>query len=147
MSRALHQELESALGAVVEDMRLAATELVTVLEAERDALAGADATALDAIGARKQSLMQQLEQLDVERLQLTQNAPFAGAVEPVWQQVVKALQTCRDLNQRNGVLVGQRLGQVRRALAVLTGRNGDTGVYGPSGELHPALQSHRLAQV
>jgi len=36
---------------------------------------------------------------------------------------------------------------VRRALAVLTGRNGDTGVYGPSGELHPALQSHRLAQV
>jgi flagella synthesis protein FlgN len=147
MSRALHQEMESALGAVVEDMRLATIQLEAVLEAERDALAGADATALDSIGERKQLLMQQLEQLDVERLQLIQNAPLASTVEPVWQQVVRTLQSCRDLNQRNGVLVGQRLGQVRRALAVLTGRNGDTGVYGPSGELHPALQSHRLAQV
>jgi flagella synthesis protein FlgN len=147
MSRALHQEMESALGAVVEDMRLATTQLEAVLEAEREALAGADATALDSIGERKQQLMQQLEQLDVERLQLIQNAPLASSVEPVWQQVVRTLQSCRDLNQRNGLLVGQRLGQVRRALAVLTGRNGDTGVYGPSGELHPALQSHRLAQV
>lgn len=147
MSRALHQEMESALGAVVEDMRLATTQLEAVLESERDALASADVTALDHIGERKQQLMQQLEQLDVERLQLSQNAPLASTVEPVWQQVVRTLQSCRDLNQRNGLLVGQRLGQVRRALSVLTGRNGDAGVYGPSGELHPALQSHRLAQV
>ena len=147
MSRALHQEMESALGAVVEDMRLATTQLEAVLESERDALASADVTALDHIGERKQQLMQQPEQLDVERLQLSQNAPLASTVEPVWQQVVRTLQSCRDLNQRNGLLVGQRLGQVRRALSVLTGRSGDAGVYGPSGELHPALQSHRLAQV
>lgn len=147
MSRALHQEMESALGAVVEDMRLATAQLATVLEVERDALAGADATVLDRIGERKQILMQQLEQLDVERAQLAHNAPMASAVEPAWQKVMQTLQACRDLNQRNGVLVTQRLGQVRRALAVLTGRHGDAGVYGPSGELHPALQSHRLAQV
>lgn len=148
MSRPLHAELESALAAVVEDMRLATAELATVLEAERDALAGADAAALDRVGERKQALMQQLEQLDAERVQLGHSAPAAAhLLEPAWQQVLGTLQICRDLNQRNGTLVGQRLGQVRRALAVLSGQSGEAGVYGPSGELHPALRPHSLAQA
>lgn len=148
MSRPLHAELESALAAVVEDMRLATAELARVLEAEREALAGADATALDCAGERKQQLMLQLEQLDAERVQLGQAAPVAAnLLEPIWQQVLGTLQTCRDLNQRNGTLVSQRLGQVRKALAVLTGQSGEAGVYGPSGELHPALRSHNLAQA
>ncbi len=148
MDRPLHAEMESALGAVVADMRLATGQLAEALEAERSALAEADAAALDLAGERKQQLMQQLEQLDAERVQLSHASPVAASqLEPVWQQVLGTLHTCRDLNQRNGILVNQRLGQVRKALAVLTGQSGEAGSYGPSGELHPALRSQNLAQA
>ena len=40
---------------------------------------------------------------------------------------------CRDLNDRNGVLVAARLKDVESRLAVLTGRNSQPGTYGPKG--------------
>jgi flagella synthesis protein FlgN len=148
MSRGVQTELGAALAAVVEDMRLAADELATVLQTEREALVGADAAALGQAGTHKQRLMLQLEQYDAERLQLSQAAPAAAALlEPEWKQVLQTLESCRQLNQRNGTLVGQRLDQVRRALAVLTGQPGDAGIYGPSGELHARLRSQQLAQA
>ena len=148
MRRPLHAELESALGAVVEDMRQASGQLADILEAERAALAAADPAGLDRAGERKQQLMQQLEQLDAERVQLSQVDPSAAyQLDSVWQQVLGTLRACRDINQRNGILVNQRLGQVRKALAVLAGQSGEAGAYGPSGELHPALRSHNLAQA
>src|SRR5690349_19466598 len=70
MSKLLHHELEAALDAVVEDLHRAATELSAALVAEREALVGADAAALDRAGTRKQALMQRLEELDAERVQM-----------------------------------------------------------------------------
>ncbi|PWK83107.1 flagella synthesis protein FlgN [Fulvimonas soli] len=141
-------ELDAALAATVEDMRLAATELAAVLEAEREALAGADVEAIDRIGARKQSLMQQLEQYDAERVQLAAATP-AGAerLRPAWRATLDALAVCRERNQQNGALAGQRLAQVRRALAVLTGEPAGDGVYGRGGELRAATRSQVLAQA
>lgn len=149
MSKPLHQELEAALSAVVEDLHRSATELGATLAAEREALVAADAPALDHAGARKQALMQQLEQLDAERVQMLKLEPSAAArVEPRWREVLELLRGCHELNQRNGSLVGQRLSQVREALAVLTGQGGDArGVYGPGGEVRTALRSHHLASA
>lgn len=148
MSRGVQSELDATLAAVVEDMRLATNELAATLETEREALIGADAAALDQIGARKHALMQQLEQYDAERLQLIQATPAAAALlEADWKQVLQSLETCRQLNLRNGTLVGQRLAQVRRALAVLTGQPGESGIYGPSGELRARLRSQQLARA
>ncbi|MEI7035917.1 flagellar protein FlgN [Fulvimonas yonginensis] len=148
MSRLQH-ELESALDAVMTDLHGAVTALGEALAAEREALVNADAAALDRAGARKQALMQQLEQLDAERLQLVKLEPAAAVrVEPRWNQVLDLLRRCHELNQRNGSLVSQRLAQVRQALAVLTGQGGDAkAVYGPGGELHTALRSHHLASA
>jgi len=149
MSRPLHHELETALGAVVEDLYQAATELGSTLASERQALVAADSGALDRAGARKQALMQQLEQLDAERVQMLKLEPAAAAqVEPRWREVLEVLRGCHELNQRNGSLVSQRLTQVREALAVLTGQGGDAkSVYGPGGELRTALRSHHLASA
>lgn len=149
MSRPLQTELHTALDAVVADLDRTATEMVATLEAERAALLGADAALLDRIGERKQQLAQQLEQLDAERVQLARLAPAADAQrDATWQRVLDTLKTCRDLNQRNGSLVNQRLVQVRQALAVLTGQGGEgNGVYGPGGELRTALRSQRLASA
>lgn len=148
MNRHVQTELDAALTAVVEDIRRAADELARVLETEREALVGADAAALDRIGAHKQQLMQQLEQYDAERVQLSQALPAAAAsLAARWQDVLQTLANCRQLNQRNGNLVAQRLEQVRRALAVLTGQPGDAELYGPSGELRVRVRSQQLAQA
>lgn len=149
MSKPLHRELETALAAVVEDLHRSVTELGATLAAEREALVGADAIALDRAGARKQALMQQLEQLDAERVQMLKLDPAAAApLEPRWREVLELLRGCHELNQRNGSLVSQRLSQVREALAVLSGQGGDAkGVYGPAGEMRTALRSHHLASA
>ncbi|MGN2254631.1 flagellar export chaperone FlgN [Frateuria sp. GZRe12] len=149
MGKLLHHELEAALDAVVEDLHRAATELSASLVAERDALVAADAAALDRAGARKQALMQRLEELDAERVQMLKLEPSAAArVEPRWRDVLEVIRGCQEMNQRNGSLVSQRLAQVREALAVLSGQGGDVrSVYGPGGEVRTALRSHHLGSV
>jgi flagella synthesis protein FlgN len=149
MGKQLHHELEAALAAVVDDLHRSVTELAAALADEREALIAADALALDRAGERKQALMQQLEQLDAERVQMLRLEPAAAArVEPRWREVLERLKACHQLNQRNGSLVSQRLTQVREALAVLSGQGGDAkGVYGPAGEMRTALRSHHLASA
>ena len=94
------------------------------------------------------SLMQQLEQLDAERQQLSREAPAAAArLDATWSQVLLALRRCQQLNQSNGRAVNQRLGQVRQALSVLTGHASETGLYGPTGGLRGSLRSQVLAQA
>lgn len=149
MSKLLHHELGAALDAVVEDLHQAATELSASLVAERDALVGADAAALDRAGARKQALMQRLEELDAERVQMLKLEPAAAErLEPRWREVLEVIRGCQEMNLRNGSLVNQRLTQVREALAVLSGQGGDVrSVYGPGGEVRTALRSHHLASA
>lgn len=148
MNPDLHVELDGALSAVLDDMQNALAELAGVLEDERAALLAGDVAALDTAGARKQTLMRSLEQLDAERVQLGRNAPqIAAALEARWQAMLPTLRSCRDMNQRNGQVVGQRLASVRRALSILTGREPDSDVYGRRGSLHTRSQSHPLAEA
>lgn len=148
MNAPLHAELERALSDVLDEMRTAVDELASVLTMEQDALRAADTESLNHAGNRKQALMLQLEQLDAERLQLAAATPDASAtLEPTWRDVLEALRTCRELNLRNGSLVGQRLGSVRRALAVLTGRPSDDGIYGRAGALQPHPHSQLLVEA
>lgn len=146
MSPPLRQEFAEALAAVQAEMRQGLEQLAQVLEAERAALDGGDIEALDRAGARKQALMQQLEQLDAERRLLAREQPQAPAgPDPDWTAIVQSLQHCHRLNQRNGGIVGQRLQLVRQALAVLTGADSDSGLYDRSGELHACARSRPLA--
>jgi flagella synthesis protein FlgN len=146
MRQPLQHELNDALASVLDEMQQRADELQSTLEAERAALDGADAEALDAAGNRKQALMQQLEQLDAERQLLQRQQPVGDAVrESRWAHVLEVLRRCHALNQRNGSLVNQRLAQLRQALAILTGHAGERELYGSSGELHGSLRSKSLA--
>jgi flagellar biosynthesis protein FlgN len=147
MSAALQVELGDALSAVLDDMQRALAELADALASERAALLAADVPAIDAAGARKQALMQALEQLDTERQQLAATAPRSAAQQARWQELLGTLRECRDLNQRNGGIVQQRLGSVRRALAILTGQDSETGIYGRSGAMHARARSNTLAEV
>ena len=146
MKTALQHELNDALASVLDEMQQVAGQLLAVLEAERDALDNASPAALDQAGTSKQAIMQQLEQLDAERIQLCREQPARqAALQPEWQRVMDALGQCHLLNQHNGRAVSQRLGQVRQALGVLTGQAGESALYGRSGELHASLRSQVLA--
>ena len=148
MSRSLQGELDGALKAVICEMQLAVDELGQVLESERSALGESDSEALNKAGSRKQALMLKLEQLDVERLQLSGQSPEEAArLEPEWNGVVQCLRSAQQLNQRNGHEVAQRLRQVRQALSILTGRTGETSVYGRAGEISVKMRSRTLAEA
>jgi flagella synthesis protein FlgN len=148
MNPSLQAELDHALTAAVEEMRVAVEQLSDALREERSAVEAGDVEALNRAGAAKHSLMLKLEQLDGERLQLSQGAPEASReLAPVWQQILQSLRACQQLNQRNGQLVGIRLQQVRKALAVLTGNDAEASVYGRAGELHMSLRSQTLAEA
>jgi flagella synthesis protein FlgN len=148
MNPNLLAELGAALRAVLDEMSATTAQLIAVLDEEREALAVADAKALNRAGEAKQMLMRRLEQLDTERLHLCKtSAEAAQQVETQWQELLKSLAVCRDRNQRNGTLVGQRLAQVRRALAVLTGDEAQAGTYGQNGALQDSHRSVQLAQA
>lgn len=147
MNATLQVEVHGALTTVLDDMQQAVAELASVLEAESHAIRGADVEALDQAGARKQGLMQQLEKLDAERVPLAQGCAADPARDAQWQQVLDSLRHCRELNQRNGSVVGQRLGHVRQALSILTGRSSDASVYGRSGALYSKPRSQTLAEA
>ena len=148
MNSALQAELDHALTATVEEMRLAVEQLADALQTERSALGTADVEALNQAGASKHALMMRLEQLDSERVQLGHSAPGAShALAPLWQQVLQSLRACQQLNQRNGYLVSIRLQQVRKALAVLTGNDTEPSVYSRGGELRTSLRSQTLAEA
>jgi len=148
MSPNLQAELGAALRAVLDEMSATTAQLIHVLDEEREALNSADARALNRAGEAKQMLMRRLEQLDVERLHLCSNSPEAAQqVDTQWRELLRSLAVCRDKNQRNGALVGQRLAQVRKALAVLTGNDAQSGTYGQSGALLDTHRSVQLAQA
>jgi len=148
MNTSLQAELDHALTAAVEEMRLAVEQLADALHDERAALETADVDGLNRAGAAKHSLMLKLEQLDGERVQLSQGAAEAAReLAPTWQQILQSLRACQMLNQRNGQLVGMRLQQVRKALAVLTGNDAEASVYGRAGELRTSLRSQTLAEA
>lgn len=136
MTTPRHEPAHEALDAVMAEIRHGLDALVQLLDAECEALNNGDITAIDHIGTRKQALVQQLEQFDVQRRQLAQVLPPpANAQSPAWQDVIRALQQCQSLNQRNGNIASRRLQLVRQALAVLTGGSAD-GLYDNSGGLH-----------
>jgi flagellar biosynthesis protein FlgN len=148
MSPNLQAELGAALRTVLDEMGATTAQLIAVLDEEREALMCADAKALNRSGEAKQMLMRRLEQLDVERLHLGSTAPEAAQqMDGTWRELLKSLATCRDKNQRNGALVGQRLTQVRRALSVLTGTDSQAGTYSQSGAVQGTHRSVPLAQA
>ncbi len=148
MNTSLQAELDQALTATVGEMRLAVEQLADALQAERSALETADVDTLNRAGADKHALMLRLEQLDVERVQLSKGAPEATReLAPMWQQILQSLRACQQLNQRNGYIVGIRLQQVRKALAVLTGNDVEPSIYGRAGELRTSLRSQSLAEA
>ncbi len=129
-----------------------AADLLGVLDEERDALAAGRVEDIDACGARKLSLLTELETLESDRAGLAAAAgivptglddAFAGAglaarAAPGWEALLAALRACHEANAVNGHITLHRRRHVERALHSLrgTGRE-NAGIYGPDGRDAP----------
>lgn len=147
MSQPLGQDFDKALAAVMGDLAVEVDALHASLIEERLALDHGDAQALDAAGRTKGNLLDRIDRLDAERRQLGDAAGVDSLADPRWAPTVERLRECRNLNETNGRIVGQRMSHVRQALAVLSGEAPGGSTYGPNGVAKVKLRSATLAQV
>ncbi|URL57632.1 flagellar protein FlgN [Luteibacter flocculans] len=147
MSGPLGSDFDTALAAVMGDLAREVDALHASLVEERMALDQADSAALEAAGRTKSDLLDRIEKLEVERRQLSDASGIDSLNDPRWAHTLDRLRECRQLNEVNGRIVGQRIGQVRQALALISGEGPAGSTYGPDGVAKVRLRSAMLAQV
>jgi len=147
MSAAHGADFDAALVAVMGDLARDIDALHACLIEERLALDATDPQALDAATRAKGELLDRIESLDVERRQLSEAASLDSLADARWVVVFERLRECRQLNETNGRIVGQRIGHVRQALALISGGSPGGSTYGRNGEAKINLRSATLAQV
>ncbi|MDY1547103.1 flagella synthesis protein FlgN [Luteibacter sahnii] len=140
-------DFDTALAAVMADLAREVDQLHAHLIDERMALDQADAATIETVGRAKGASVDRIERLDVERRQLSDAAGIDSLNDPRWSHTVDRLLECRRINDTNGRIVGQRIGQVRQALAVISGDGPNGSTYGPDGAARIKLRSATLAQV
>jgi flagella synthesis protein FlgN len=147
MSGSLGPDFDAALVAVMGDLARDIDALHANLIEERMALGQPDTQALEATGKAKGKLLDRIDRLDIERRQLSEAAGVDSLADPRWSHTLERLRECRRLNEVNGRIVGQRIGHVRQALALISGEAPGGSTYGPNGVAKVNLRSATLAQV
>jgi flagellar biosynthesis/type III secretory pathway chaperone len=129
-------------------------QLEELLLREHEVLQAGDAVALNAMAPTRQERIGALARIEEQRRSLCrshgQSADSAGLenlmmwCDPTGSLVSRLRECadrasrCRDLNDRNAILVSTRLKHVADRLEVLTGRNPQGNTYGPKGTAAPA---------
>lgn len=140
-------DFDAALRAVMDELAHEVDTLHASLIDERMALDQADASSLEAAGRAKSQSLDRIEKLDVERRHLSDAAHIDSLNDPRWSHTIDRLLECRQINEVNGRIVGQRMGHVRQALALISGDTPGGSTYGPDGSTRIKLRSATLAQV
>ncbi|SEM28215.1 FlgN protein [Luteibacter sp. UNCMF331Sha3.1] len=147
MSAAPGADFDAALVAVMGDLARGIDALHACLIEERLALDNPDPQPLEDVGRAKGDLIDRVEALDVELRQLGDAARVDAFADPRWTHVFDRLRECRQLNETNGRIVGQRISHVRHALSLISGDSPGGSTYGRNGVAKINLRSATLAQV
>ena len=148
MTQPLDSDFDTAVRAVMGDLAREVDALHATLIDERMALDQADTHALDTVSRAKGKLLDRIEKLDTERRHLGDAAGVDTLNDARWTHTIERLVECRKLNEVNGRIVGQRIGHVRQALALLAGDSPGGSTYGPNGgTTRVKLRSATIAQV
>jgi flagella synthesis protein FlgN len=145
---------------LIEEGRLM-VELEGLLQHEVEILKGEDADRIARIGAVRHRCVEALMRLEVERADLTRMLSFgegAGAIDRLlqwcdedgalrqrWQANLDSARRCKDINDRNGAIVGARLRRVQALLAAIRG-TAPAPVYAARGS-RQALSGRQLGQA
>lgn len=141
----------------------AAERLSALLSAERTALSQGLADELERIARDKATAIDRLQSLELDLRNRLSGLGFAddtaealdraldwcdprGDLRRRHADAMQSVIECKRDNQRNGVMVRQRLGYLRRALDVLRNAHAETTVYGPDGQTEQTAYSRLLAE-
>jgi flagella synthesis protein FlgN len=137
-------------------------QLETLLDREFDLLNGDDVDSLERAGEARQSCMGELLRVEDERRslcrmsgkstdlnglhELIQWCDPTRSLQPRWSECATLAARCRDLNNRNGIVVAARLKRVEGMLNIITGRGQQPATYGPQKNAYANAATGRMIQ-
>jgi flagellar biosynthesis/type III secretory pathway chaperone len=137
------------LGRLLADENAALAEFEILLDKEHGALRARDIDALEALSDARQASVIRLLKIEDERrstcgmlgydTDLSGLAKMLAWCDPArslarhYEECATRAKKCRDLNDRNGVLVGAQIKRVEGMLGAITGTSAEPRSYGPRG--------------
>lgn len=150
MDAALTRE---TLGRLLAEENAALIEFEALLDREYGALAKRDIDALGALSETRQASLLRLLKIEEERRSvcgmLGYDTDLAGLGRLIawcdpgrtlarpYDECADRARKCRDLNDRNGILVGAQIKRVEGLLGALMGGSAEPRAYGPRGQSRP----------
>jgi flagella synthesis protein FlgN len=147
------QKCRERLSRLMDEEGAALKELSTLLEREHQFLITNDVVALEVANRERQKAVARILRVDEERRGLCREAGYSndlsgleqmlrwcdpqGTLLAAWSRCAAAAANCRQLNDRNGALVGARLKHVQDRLGTLINGRRDAVTYGPRGAYAP----------
>lgn len=135
------------LARLLAEENSALVEFESLLDREHTALRSRDIDALEALAADRQASITNLLKLEDERRgvcnMLGYDTDLAGLAKliawcdprrtlaPAYEECSTRARKCRDLNDRNGLLVGAQIKRVEGMLGAITGASPAPRAYGP----------------
>ena len=147
------------LGKLLQDELSVLVQLESLLGTEHEVLLKDDLDAFERSGKARQACMGDLVRVEDERRSLCRmmgrSTDLAGledllawcdptrSLRTQWAECAHRAKRCRDLNDRNGMLVTGRLNRVQGLLNILTGQSKPPETYGRKG----AYATHGAGRV
>lgn len=153
--------VRDTLGRLLADENAALGEFETLLEREHGALSSRDIDALESLAETRQANVIRLLKIEDERRALCSlhgyDADLSGLSKLIawcdpartlakpYEECAALAKRCRDINDRNGVLVGAQMKRVEGLLSAMTGAaDGPPRVYGPRTNSNPYAAPGRV---
>jgi len=131
MEQDARRRLEDVLDREIEVAR----SLAATLAAERAALTGDSAQAVEHNAAEKIRILGTMESLETERRALCAkpaDPSVAATVAERWRSLLQVMAGCRTANEVNGHIIHVRQHQIRQLIDIV--RGGPATTYGPHGK-------------
>jgi flagellar biosynthesis/type III secretory pathway chaperone len=148
------------LGRLLDEENASLREFASLLDKEHGALRGRDIDALETLADARQASVVKLLKIEEERRSLCSmlgyDTDLAGLAKLIawcdpgrtlarrYQECSTRARDCRDLNTRNGVLVGAQIKRVEGLLGAMTGASSEPRAYGPRGQSNPYASSGKV---
>jgi len=144
----------------LDEEQQAADSLLQLLKQEQDVLVNADVDGLVKLTGEKAKLAAQMSQLAKRRhgaltaagfdateagMQAWLGSPWASADDnKAWKELLATMQSAKELNRVNGLLISQHMARNQSALGALQGSAQGGTFYGPDGQATTKIGSRRL---
>ncbi|HEV2609552.1 MAG TPA: flagellar protein FlgN [Noviherbaspirillum sp.] len=144
------QALGTSPADTLQEEHQAATSLLQILDEEQACLLNAETESLAGLTQKKAALVGEMTELAKRRHQSLASAGLAPnesgmqnwigspASSPsagrMWKALLSLIETAREKNRVNGLLIGKYLARNQSALKVLQGSPQGGGFYGPDGQ-------------